>query len=388
MLRAQHTISLSTAIMAGTLLAALAQHAPPAGRTSLDAQRALGTPRTFRNLTLIPVYNATVMPTNTYLTLDEGLKSRRVTVKEARGGGDVNTLYITNISGKPLYVMAGEVVLGGQQDRCLARDTIIPPGKRGVPITVFCVEHGRWVGHSDFDSSAPMIAGADIRKSAQEGEFQAEQAARPSLRAGGSGAMTHRRVPQALPGDSAAIGNAQEQVWDKVAGKNQRFGAAPASGTYREVLSLTGGNARQSVTPYINAFAGRFGSDPHLVGAVAAVNGKIVAADVFGDPTLFRKLWPKLLRSYAADAAENASVRSGPVQVVTAAHAKRFLREAASAKSRVANRSDVGTTLRLESGEAVSYQLMSTSTVQVGGRRLPRMAGGGGGAVHESTIGK
>src|SRR5579871_3049400 len=322
MLRTRFVIAMSLATVAGAMICALAQRAPSSGRLPLDSVRSLGAPRRFRNLTLFPVYNAAARPANTYLTLDEGLHARRVKVREAQGGGDVNTLYVSNTSAKPLYLMAGEVVLGGQQDRCLAKDTIISPGKKGVPITVFCVEHGRWTGQAVFDASAQTLASADIRKSAQEGEFLAERASTPPA----NGMLAHQtRIP------SASIGRAQEEVWNKVAQKNQRFKAAPESGTYREVLNLSGGDARQSIAPYLKALAGSLPPDPHLVGAVAAVNGKVVAADIFGDPALFHKLWPKLLRSYAADAAENAANAPHAHPAVTAAQARRFLLAAADA---------------------------------------------------------
>lgn len=309
MLRTRIVLAISLATVAGAMLYALAQHAPSSGRMPLDTTRSLGSPRRFRNLTLFPVYNTAARSTNTYTTLDEGLRARRVKVREAQGGGDVNTLYVSNTGAKPLYLMAGEVVLGRQQDRCLAKDTIIPPGKKGVPITIFCVEHGRWTGQEVFDASAQTVASADIRKSAQEGEFMAERASAPPAVGG---------MVQPMRVATAPIGQAQEQVWAKVAQKNQSFKATPASGTYREVLNLSGGEARQSIAPYLKSLSGSLEPDPHLVGVVAAVNCKVVAADIFGDPTLFRKLWPKLLRSYAADAAENAGNKTLSRRPVTA----------------------------------------------------------------------
>jgi len=38
------------------------------------------------------------------------------------------------------------------------------------------------------------------------------------------------------------------------------------------------------------------------VGVVVAVNGEIIWADVFASPQLLEKYWPKLVRSYAAEA--------------------------------------------------------------------------------------
>jgi hypothetical protein len=322
---------------------ASAQRSSPAGRVSLGGHRTLGTPRTFRNLSLIPVYDAAARPNNAYMTLDEGLKTGQVQVRE-RGSGDVNTLLVSNNGRKPLYVMAGEVVLGGQQDRCLARDTILPPGKRDVPVTVFCVEHGRWQGQAAFDQSAPTLAAADIRASAQEGAFTPPPTASPQAAAGR--ATT----------EYGNVERAQSTVWAKVAKKNERFEAAPAGGSYRGVLTATGGEAGRSVAPYLKALSGSLKSDPHLVGVVAAVNGKPVAADIFGDPVLFRKLWPKLLRSYATDAAESAGRPAA--KSVTPRQARTFLLGALSAGSKAENRSADAHIVRRESKDALAYRLI------------------------------
>ena len=42
--------------------------------------------------------------------------------------------------------------------------------------------------------------------------------------------------------------------------------------------------------------------DQNAVGVVVAVNGQIVWADIFASTNLLEKYWPKLVRSYAAEA--------------------------------------------------------------------------------------
>ena len=48
------------------------------------------------------------------------------------------------------------------------------------------------------------------------------------------------------------------------------------------------------------------------VGVIVAVSGEMHSLDVFESTPLFQKLWPKLLKSYALDAANNASDDSAP----------------------------------------------------------------------------
>ncbi len=52
--------------------------------------------------------------------------------------------------------------------------------------------------------------------------------------------------------------------------------------------------------------------DRKAVGVVVAVNGRIVWADVFASPAMFNKYWPKLVRSYAAEAMSNSRTRYNP----------------------------------------------------------------------------
>lgn len=59
------------------------------------------------------------------------------------GGNRVNTLLVRNKSDRPLYLMPGEIVVGGSQDRTIGNEIVIQPNTEPVPIDVFCVEHGR-----------------------------------------------------------------------------------------------------------------------------------------------------------------------------------------------------------------------------------------------------
>ncbi len=407
--------ALAAFTLTGLVLGAGAWQNPPGGAASqtatvkLDAKRTLGKPQVFRNLTVIPVYDKTARSTDSYVTLDEGLKLKEVSVKESKSGGDVNTLYVTNESRKALYLMGGEVVLGGQQDRTLGRDTIVPPGKKDVPITVFCVEHGRWTGHREFDQSAPTVASAEIRGRAQNGEFfAARQAAglssSSSLGAGHAESSASGNISQSArtnriaAGSQAAgnraqrsasanpVGEAQQQVWDKVAEKNAKLKTESSTGSYRHALTLESGDAQKSVPSFLTALSSSLGTDPHLIGVVAAINGKVVAADIFSDPALFRKFWPKLLRSYASDAVEHTPESGKAISAVTASHAKDFLVTATDAKSKIENKSDISSTVRYESSQAVTYSLVPNA-------KPGAPAGGfggafGGGAVHTGVLGK
>ena len=52
--------------------------------------------------------------------------------------------------------------------------------------------------------------------------------------------------------------------------------------------------------------------DKNAIGVVVAVNGEIIWADVFASTNLLEKYWPKLVRSYAAEAVVQRTKYSTP----------------------------------------------------------------------------
>jgi hypothetical protein len=191
-----------------------------------------------------------------------------VRVRE-RADDDVNSLTLENRSDLPLFVMAGEIVLGGKQDRIIGKDQIIPP-RTTQAVTVYCVEQGRW---------------------AEEGGRQR------GFRTANTLVHTRLRV-------SASSEN-QSEVWAEVADKNGRRRTQNASDTYRAVAQDRA--SAQLVQPYVGAIDQALaalppGSQP--LGFVVVMNGQLVGVDQFGSPRLFGKLRGKLARSYALQAVD------------------------------------------------------------------------------------
>ena len=245
------------------------------------------------NLTIYPVTSATTHNTSAFLTLDEGVRNGSVVVTEAgqvaglirrRGqhpvntGGEVNRLVLINNSDRPLLLLAGEIVTGGKQDRVIGTDRIVPPKSEPVDLSVFCVEPGRWVARSENFSSMHG------------------QMAQPSVR---------------MP---AMAKKSQALVWDNVRESNRNAAAAaPSAGavlggttSYADVMQ-NGEVQRKidSVAAPIDRDDGkviRQLKQQNAVGVVVAVNGRLVWADVFASGELLEDYWPKLIRSYAAEA--------------------------------------------------------------------------------------
>lgn len=224
-------------------------------------------PITFGHLSLMPIVvdAKAAAGARSYMVLDEGMARKKVVIHETEDGGTVSQLVLENTSDQPLFLMAGEVIIGGKQDRIIGRDTILPARtKEGVP--VFCVEHGRWSGRKATFESAGALAHTELRKQAK---FKG-----------------------------------QSEVWKEVSVKNEKRALKNDTDTYRHVAQ-GGGDVKKSIGAYEKHFAAALARHPRrtqMVGYVVAVNGQVVAVESFASPSLFAKLEPKLLRSYYVEA--------------------------------------------------------------------------------------
>ena len=75
------------------------------------------------------------------LTLEQALNQKKVLVHETNR---VNELAVENISDEAIFIQAGDIVKGGNQDRMITNDFILSPHSGKLPIAAFCVEQGRW----------------------------------------------------------------------------------------------------------------------------------------------------------------------------------------------------------------------------------------------------
>lgn len=270
------------------------------GEFELDGDKTVLAPITYKNLTLFPVVAKKRKKARSYLVLDEGMKSKKVRIIEKGDGGNVNKLMIHNKSEDPLFLMAGEVIIGGKQDRIIGKNTVIPP-KSKISVPVFCVEHGRWDSRKADFATANSLAHTKLRRSAS---FESQSA-----------------------------------VWAEVKAKNALRAEDNDTDTYRRVA--TGKGTKKTISGYKKHFAKqleKLTKAKDMVGFVVALNGKVVAIEVFGSSELFHKLEGKLLTSYYVEAVDIAVLKKRP-KAPTAKAVKEF-----KAKGRRAKKSKVYST--------------------------------------------
>jgi len=299
-------------------------HQPPPPRSEGDWR--LLDPVTYENISVFPVVSSNGQDTSLFLTLEEGLSTGEVLVREqgseviVRGrdgrpvsvpqyntSASVNQLVLINRSRRPLLLLAGELVSGGKQDRVIGKDRIIPAGAPPLPLSVFCVEHGRWTGVSQFAAASTIV--------------------HPSVR------------------ERAAVDQKQAEVWDAVrsgtTSKAAPSAPAPRMST-RDIQSAIDTNGRTeayekiyqsravgvSIDDFVEEVRVRFAratsglKDERVVGIVVAYGGEIAWSDIFASGDLFDHYWNKLLRSYAVEALARPTYRA----VASRDNANGFLR--------------------------------------------------------------
>jgi len=216
-------------------------------------------------------------------TIEQALKSSRFRITEKKPFGRfddrdaVNNLLIHNKTQDTVFIMAGDVVKGGNQDRMIAQNMVVPPNSL-QHINVFCVERNRWTARAEDSGNNPseMVA--------FNGYFNVASS-------------DLRRTMQAT--------NNQEDIWEKVNEITTRHEATSNTGTYGALA--TSETFNKLSTTYIEFFQEKMASRANVVGILAVSGDKILGVDLFGHPALFQAKYPSLLHSYITEAITNGS---------------------------------------------------------------------------------
>lgn len=263
----------------------------------------IGMPVSHDRLTIYPVLSDESADTSDLITLDEGLHAGTVTITElgADGsrtivhrerpsdGAEVNKLALTNNSGKMLILIAGEMLIGGKQDRIVGHDCIVPSTGKPLPLDVFCVEHGRWSDGAAFGPSRGVSGGGSTVAAGISGHGTAPPAPPPPPMA---------MAPPSIR-EKAEAKKSQHEVWNSVAKAVTVSGARSSTGDLKSAYNDEKMNDR--IETFDHALKSKL-SAKNVVGVVVVVGGRITTADVFASSSLFHAYWSKMLKSYAAEA--------------------------------------------------------------------------------------
>ena len=270
---------------------------PPTHEVQLSNYRLSG-PYQHENLTIFMVHGPDQAFSGPYTPLQQAMERKVVVVHET---GEVNELAIENRSAaEEVFVQAGDIVKGGQQDRVLAVDLILPVTSGRMPIDAFCVESGRWTqrgteGMNQFSMSYDMAPSRDLKMATKAYANQ-------------------ERVWQEV---ETARGELSESLNAEVAGVASRSSLQ---------LALENDKVQTSAAKYIDKLTPFIDEGSDIIGFVFAINNKLNSGEIYPSNAMFRQFWSRLLKTAAVEAvAESSSADRAADEAVSIEAAGDFL---------------------------------------------------------------
>jgi len=237
----------------------------------------LGSEVVVENLVMFPLLGPSAK-TLDYNTLDDAIAEKTSEITEVSAHGVVPELRVINRGPRPTLIIDGEELVGAKQNRVVNLTILVAAGSELV-IPVSCVEAGRWHTKSRRFSTAPRTQYATGR------------------------AKRMAQVSRSMAYSGTRLSD-QSAVWADIADKSARLQSVSATSAMEQIFT--------DHALSLDAYVKRCTLVDRQVGALFAIDNRIVGFDLFDDATTCRKLLPKLVRSYAVDAidARNASTPS------------------------------------------------------------------------------
>lgn len=285
----------------------------------------LGEPQVFENMSVVPLLAASDAGPE-YLTLEEALRKKAISITELGEGGSVPELKVTNKGETPVLLMDGEELAGAKQNRVL-NTTILIPARSKTVIPVSCTEQGRWfsVSREFAPSEAVMHTSGRAKKAASVSA---------SLREG-------RRFL-----------SDQVEVWDELELLACKAEVASSTGAMRDVFR----GRSQDLDQRLRAF-------PHVPrqhGLLVLINGQVAGLDILSMERAYKTLHAKMVKSYAMEAIvqEAKESRVDPVPA-----ARSFIERAMACEEKRYESVGHGHDYRFESADIVGSALVYQDAV-------------------------
>ena len=209
----------------------------------------------------------------------------RITEKKPYGrfddAGAVNSLTVQNKSQDTVYLMAGDVVKGGNQDRVLAQDMVLPP-RTLASIEVFCVEQNRW----------------HYRDAGEQEETEKQKKDRKVFAFSGYYNVVSNNIRRTVKYEKN-----QNSVWAAVGDLTMNNKASSSTGTYTALEDSKDYTVERN--KYLAFFEDKMNDVDNVIGMVVVSGDEVLGTDIFNHPNLFKKQYKVLLHSYVTDAVTN-----------------------------------------------------------------------------------
>jgi hypothetical protein len=229
-------------------------------------------------LGVIPVHSNKVGKID-YITYDEALKNKSISVTEVTEGGSVPELKLKNNGDQRVLILDGEQLVGAKQNRIL-NTTVLVEAKDTLIIPVTCVEQGRWSYSAGKYSGNRDMSGS---------RFQMKAAGR-------------RRKAEAIHANLASnmsyVGD-QCETWHELRSTMSEMNVDSPTSAMEDIYV----SREEELKAFLEALAlDQFDQSETIVGAVFTLEGKILGMDAFNKHSTVEKNWEKLINSYAIEA--------------------------------------------------------------------------------------
>ena len=258
-----------------------------------------------------------------FLTMDEALDNKVLTVAERNESGSVPEIQVSNRSDHMVLMLDGEELVGASRTVCNVTVLVGPGSETVVPVS--CVEQGRWSYRTrEFHSGRRSMS--------------------PSMKRGKTESVTENLA------QSRSFEADQRLVWEEVEAKHARMGT-PLSPTMA-MAHLFDSHAT-STGEYLKAFH----PVDNQIGMIVFIDGEMAGIELLCKFGAFQKIHKKLVESYVMDALETAPAASKVKKRASRTKVQALLHEAAAAHVQRRESVALGHDIRLESDELVGAGL-------------------------------
>jgi hypothetical protein len=221
-------------------------------------------------LTLVPLTHTQVLGTPDTL-IDEAIESNLLDLVE-REGGVVQQVLAKNLGDTDVLILEGETLIGCKQNRMVAWSVLVGAGTT-VPVSVGCMERGRWSkGGFAFKPGAMSVDPHIRRRSKRETSLSFAHAGGPHLDQG--------------------------RAWSDVDDKLKEWNVSSVSEDYHSGLLARVMDARARLKALKPV--------ERQIGVLALVHDRLLGLELVGHPKTWAALARRILPSYALGA-ESAS---------------------------------------------------------------------------------
>lgn len=277
-------------------------------------------PQGSENLLVFPLIKEQVDQAFRYMLLEEALEKGFLVISEVSTEGTVNTISVENNADKPILILDGEELLGAKQNRIINITILVPP-KSKINIPVSCVEQGRWRYSTSKFNVSEYFAYSSLRR-------QKVEQVTDSL-----------ELDQDFAADQGAI-------WGEIRRKQSKMKTKSSTGAMNDIYK----NYHKEMERIVSGIE----CVPKQVGVVVFINGRFTCIDLFNCPEILKKIWPKLLSSYAIEALEYVNEE----KLTEKPDINKVLKEVSSARYKEYPSVGMGTDIRIEGGNIIGAGLI------------------------------